>query len=968
MTPERWKQISQLYEAAHSRPASERSAFLMEACASDEELRRDVRSLLDQATSLKALEGLIPAFAEQVMGDDVGANMVGRRFGACLVHERIAVGGMGEVYRARDTRLGRDVAIKVLPPAFANDADRLARFEREARVLAALDHPHIGAIHGIEESDATSSSGAPIKALVLAFIEGETLADRIARAPLSIREALEYARQIASALEAAHDKSIVHRDLKPGNIKITPAGNVKVLDFGLAKADGVTSVDAPGKTARGTRTGIVMGTPAYMSPEQMRGQAVDKRTDIWAFGCVLFEMLTGRAAFAAETVSDTVAAILDKDVNWSLMPEATPIAVRRLLPRCLAKESSRRLRDIGDAKLDLEDVNDTQPVVLNVVPARTRLPMLWVVAAGAALAGALVVWFWRNVDSIGPAPSVVRFSEPIDLADILQFPDIALSPDGKMLVYAAEQGLYVRSMSDREARSIPGTEGPRDNVGTSNPAFSPDARSIAFFSGSASYGGAIKMIDAGGGVAESLLRMDFPPCGMSWSNDGIIFGRCFGKGQKGVLRVRPGSPEELLIPTADEVVHGPQMLPDGRTILFTLASSLADDRWDKARVVVQSLVSGERKTLIQGGSDARYLQNGRIVYAIGEALWAVPFDLRRLEVTGQPVRVVEGVRRANPVMSGAASFAISNMGTLGYISSPPPALYDLAQIDRAGNIKRFEFPSGAYQNLRVSPDGKHVALGTKVGDEYVISVGDLTGSPALRRLTFHGRNRFPIWSADGARVTFQSDRDGDAGIFWQLTDGTGSTERLTTAPEATSHEPEAWSPSGEHLLFRVARGPRYSLWAYSLKARQATPFGDIESPIPPNAAFSKDGRWVAYSSRDADKFLIFVQPFPATGAKYQVNEGGIFPAWSPDGRELFYFHGASEFGVVKILQNPVPAVGTSTNLWPAGLVPASRVEPTEDGKFMTLIRAKQSSARNVEQLHVVLDWFEELEQRLVPRN
>ena len=266
----------------------------------------------------------------------------------------------------------------------------------------------------------------------------------------------------------------------------------------------------------------------------------------------------------------------------------------------------------------------------------------------------------------------------------------------------------------------------------------------------------------------------------------------------------------------------------------------------------------------------------------------------------------------------------------------------------------------------MSPDGKHVTVGTKVGDDYAVSVGDLTGASALRRLTFRGRNRFPIWSADGTRVTFQSDREGDAGIFWQLADGTGSTERLTTAPEGTSHEPEAWSPSGEHLLFRVARGPRYSLWGYSLKTRQAMPFGDVESPIPPNAAFSKDGRWVAYTSRDADKFLIFVQPFPPTGAKYQVNEGGIFPVWSPDGHELFYFHGNSEFGAVKILQNPVPAPGASTDLWPADLTNASRVEPTEDGRFIALIRAEQSPARSVAHLHVVLNWFEELEQRLVP--
>ena len=367
MTPERWKQISRIYEDARQRGASERVAFLAQACAGDLSLQREVQALLDQPTSPAGLEGLTPSAVAHAIGNADNGELTGRQFGVYLVRERIGVGGMGEVYRARDTRLGRDVAIKVLPQAFATDADRLARFEREARVLASLDHPHIGTILGVEESDG-------VRALVLGLVEGDTLAERLARGPIPLAEALEYARQIADALEAAHEKGIIHRDLKPSNIKITAAGVVKVLDFGLAKAGPLPSSDVLGATV--TASGVVLGTAAYMSPEQARGQVVDKRADIWAFGCVLYEMLTGRDAFAGLTPSDTLAAILERDPDLGALPATTPAGIERLLKRCFEKDPKRRLRDIGEARVEIDDAERAQALHAgSSVPTSTTTPV-----------------------------------------------------------------------------------------------------------------------------------------------------------------------------------------------------------------------------------------------------------------------------------------------------------------------------------------------------------------------------------------------------------------------------------------------------------------------------------------------------------------------------------------------------------------------------------------------------------------
>src|SRR5262245_13360755 len=444
MTPERWKQISLIYEGALMRAASDRAAFLADACAGDASLQREVQALLDQPTSPKGLDGLTPSAIAHAMGDDADSGLTGRRFGVYLVHERIGVGGMGEVYRARDTRLGRDVAIKVLPYAFASDADRLARFEREARVLASLDHPHIGTILGVEERDG-------IRALVLGLVEGDTLAERIARGPLPLADALEYARQIADALEAAHEKGVIHRDLKPSNVKITPTGVVKVLDFGLAKAEPLSSSEGLDAAVTVTSSGVVLGTVAYMSPEQARGHAVDKRADIWAFGCVLYEMLTGRDAFAGLTASDTLAAILDRDPDLRVLPTITPPSIERLLKRCFEKDPKRRLRDIGEARVEIDDAqhgralhdDSPRPVFRRWLVAT----VLSVVLLGVAAAAFLV---WTRVRP--PAASTeraARFLVGVTPADAFgpgqtrtnpRFPypsrtDVALSPDGTLLVF-----------------------------------------------------------------------------------------------------------------------------------------------------------------------------------------------------------------------------------------------------------------------------------------------------------------------------------------------------------------------------------------------------------------------------------------------------------------------------------------------------------------------------------------------------
>ena len=906
----------------------------------------------------------------------------GTRLGPYEVTAPIGEGGMGQVYRARDTKLNRDVALKVLPELFVNDPDRLARFQREAQVLASLNHPNIAHIHGLEDSGG-------VRALVMELVEGEDLAERLTRGAIPIDEALPIAKQIIEALEAAHEQGIIHRDLKPANIKVRPDGTVKVLDFGLAKALEPAAGSSPSMsmsptitTPAMTQAGMILGTAAYMSPEQARGRPTDRRADIWAFGCVVFEMLTGRRAFEAEDVSLTLAEVMKSEPDWSALPPAVSPALRTCLRRCLVKDPRQRIRDSGDVRLALDGAFDAAPETAAAASAVAAPPPLWRRALPAVLSAIVVgliagaaAWELRPL----PRQVVTRFSYRLPEGQGFQNTGrqaVAISPDGTEILYVAAQRLQVRSLWESEAKSIPGVELTLGE-GT-NPVFSPDGRSIAFRSGADQ---TLKKVDVRGGAAVTICPAG-AVLGISWNADDILF----GESGKGIMRVsaKGGQPELLVGVKSGELAHGPQMLADGKAVLFTLASGTEAGRWDKAKIVVQTLKSGERKTLIDGGSDARYVSTGHLVYAIGGTLFAVPFDLRRLEVTGGPVPIVEGVLRAGAnAPTGVAQFSVSSGGTLVYI--PGPASTSSGQslielIDGKGTVEILKLPPAPYEHPRVSPDGKRLVYAIDDGKDASVWTYDFSGSELPRRLTFEGKNRFPIWSSDGDHIAFQSDRQGDLGIFWQRADGTEPAARLTTPEPGTSHAPESWSPDGKRFLFRELKGSTVSLWTFSLQDKKAATFGDVKSSALTSAMFSPDGRWVAYEfyTGSADLAVvsagdgIFVQPFPTTGAKYQISSGtGIHPLWSLDGRELMYApRSSAALTAVSVTTQPAFALGNPQSVPRGGLVVGGpqlprRYDMMRDGRLLGIAPVSQTQSVAVTpEIEVVLNWFEELKSRV----
>ena len=983
MTPERLREIERLFHEAREQPSAERDAFLARACADDPALRREVESLLAQPPG-----GVIDAPVGALVAGLVAPASVllsGRRLGVFEVQGLLGVGGMGEVYRARDTRLGREVAIKILPRAFKDDPDRLARFEREARVLASLNHPHIGAIYGLEDAD-------DVTALVMELVEGDDLSQLIERGAIPVAEALPIARQIAAALEAAHEQGIIHRDLKPANIKVRADGTVKVLDFGLAKAldpgsaPGAELMNSPTLTPRATLMGTIIGTAAYMAPEQARGKVVDRRADIWAFGVVVYEMLTGRRPFDGDDISVTLASVLKDDVSWQALPADLSSPARRMLRRCLEKDPRRRLSAMGDARLELDDAGvsadrdgvlsppATVPGTAAPAPAVERRP-LWrralPVAAAAVVAGAIVgeaAWALRPTPVASP---VTRFA--LTLGEGQQFTStngqsLALSPDGTRLVYVASLQLYLRSLSDLEARPIPGTQE------TATPyigAFSPDGQSIAFYS---NVNHAIKKIAVTGGAAVTICPADAPFLGMTWDASGIVF----GQGGKGILRVTANGGELAVVASvkSGEVAASPQVLPGGDWVLFTVATAATAEGWDKAQIVVQSLKTSERKTLITGGSDARYVPTGHLVYALGGVEFAVPFDLRQLAVTGGPVPVVEGVMRSGIGFAATTHLGVSSTGSLVFRPGPVTTWggqSDLALIDRTGATQPLKLPPAAYEYPRLSPDGKHIAVGTDDGKEAVVWIYDVSGATSIRRLTLGGRNRVPVWSADGEHVAFQSDREGDLAIWWQRADGTTAAERLTKPDKDTAHVPESWSPDGKTLLFSVSKGSSYAVAALSLGDKTVTPVNGTQSGQPPAATFSPDGRLVAYYVEADGVSALFVQPFPATGATYTISKrAGIHPTWAPDGKELFYKAAVNQLVGVSVTTRPAFTFGIPVPVQSVFLDRGPMFERnndiTRDGKqFLGVVAAGQSataSAAAARQIQVVEHWFEELKARV----
>ena len=897
----------------------------------------------------------------------------GTRVGGYEILSSLGAGGMGEVYRARDTRLGREIAMKVLPDAVAADPERIARFEREAKVLASLNHHNIAALFGMDEGDGRHF-------LIMELVEGQTLAERIdtARAQgtgVPVEEALAIAVQIAEGLEAAHEKGIVHRDLKPANVKITPDGKVKVLDFGLAKAIETEATAAnlahsPTLSMMATQAGMILGTAAYMSPEQAKGFAADHRSDVFSFGVVLCEMLTGRQPFQGETAPDILASVLAREPDLHTLPPNLNPRLADLVRRCLEKLPKRRWQAIGDVRAELEMIAaqphaapaSAGPPAAPPRPRWQRAIPIGIAAVIFAAIGGGVAWNLRPVTPLQISRSVFELPEGQTFTNPGR-KVLALSPDGSQIAYVVNGRLYLRHMSEFEGKPVAGAE---SEAGVLNPVFSPDGQSIAFWSQSDE---AIKRIAVNGG-APIVVCEATRPFGMSWQDDGIVF----GQSRVGISRVSAGGgkPEILVSVNDAELAHGPQILPGGQVVLFTLARGTGNDRWEKAEIIVQRLSSGERTTLIRGGSDARYVSTGHLVYALGNVLLAVPFNLNRLEVTGDAVALVQGVRRATvpTVNTGAAHFDFSNTGSLVYV---PGVELDsgataLALLDRKGNVELLKLPPGSYETPRMSPDGKRIAYSSAVGSDQIISVYDTSGASSPRRLTFGGQNRFPVWSPDGVRVAFQSDRDGDPAIFWQRADGTDAAERLTKPEPGASHIPESWSPDGETLLFSAFNQSVFSSWTLTTRDRKSQQFSTVRSSFVPDATFSPDGAWVAYRASGPGPSAVFVEPFPPTGVKYQIT-GGASPVWSRDGTELFV--AAGRMSVVSIKTRPSvtfgqPAVAAAgVQVLSSGLSPRT-FDISPDGRILGVVNIESVSTPTptTPRIHIVVNWFEELKAQV----
>jgi Tol biopolymer transport system component len=895
--PERWATIDRLYHEALERDASERGAFLADACAGDDALRREVESLIAHDGQAKFLS--TPALADE-------ATLVGRVFGPYVISARIGEGGMGEVYRARDAKLGRDVAIKVLPAAFTSDPERLARFEREARMLAALNHPHIGAIYGVEERDG-------IRALVLELVDGPTLADRLANGPLPITEALRVAKQIAEALEAAHGSGIVHRDLKPANIKVTPAGVVKVLDFGLAKAvtEGAGSYQTVSVTVGGTRDGLILGTPAYMSPEQARGQVVDERTDVWAFGCVLYEMLTGRVVFSGATSSDTIAAIIEREPEWRALSDATPAGIRRLLERCLRKDPWQRLRHMGDARLEIEDAIAAPRTALDsasaadaTVARKRGRGNRWIAAAAAVVIGVtLGAWAISRLRSPDAGGPVLRLQ--INPPAGGQFgrigsgrgPNLAVSPDGKTVVYGAtvdgKYTLWLHPLDGTAAHVLPGSED------ASGPSWSPDGRYIAF----ASTKGKLLRIDAAGGTPSPICDIA-RIFGCVWMPDNRILLGVYG----GTLATVPASGGTLSrLTTFDtamaDIAHvWPQLLPGGH-FLYWNGSNRPENNgviyaasFEKPNERIK-LVTSDTSALYTAGPDG----NGYLLWQRSGTLVAQEFDGARLRFSGEPRPIADDVG----IQTAAAylAVAVSSSGTLLYA---PAGLFQLTWFDRTGKQLGKLGEPGQYMSVRFSPDGKQIATTrTEVGRElWLIDVEH--GSS--RRTTFDSRGGFfPQWAPDGRGILFIGDTT--TALYHKDPSGVAPDERLASwLPEDFTLTD--WSRDGRSILnTRHTVETQNDIWVVPV-----TPDGHLSGDgqprpylrTPVNEAggrFSPEPnpRWIAYQSDESGRDEVYVQSFPEPHGPHRIStNGGTDPQWGPGGRELFYQSAESKVMAVSL--------------------------------------------------------------------
>jgi serine/threonine protein kinase/Tol biopolymer transport system component len=947
MPSERDTRIEQICHEALERDSAARRAFLDEACAGDSSLRRDVESLLAHAGGADEFlrEPALDVAAQYAAAPQRLAP--GQSIGPFTIVGPLGVGGMGEVYRARDPKLGRDVAIKVLPAMFTVDADRLARFEREARTLASLNHPHIGAIYGLEESGG-------VLALVLELVEGATLAERIAEGPIPVPESLAIARQIAEALEAAHEKGIVHRDLKPANIKITPDGVVKVLDFGLAKA----AVDDPPPDTRAsraatigtTRSQTILGTVAYMSPEQTRGQRIDRRADIWMFGCVLYEMLTGAPPFAREEQSETLAAILRDEPDWTALPADVPAAIHKLLRRCLRKDPRQRLADIADARFAIEDATADEPIVSAPAKRGARwfavVPML-----GAALVAGVVLGSRGKFSFAGSAPGPTATTSRVELnlpAAVELFvgspQNVAVSDDGARVAFIGISGgvrqLYVRDIKQFETMPLRGTE----NI--TSCFFSPSSAEIGFIASDR----ALRKVSPAEGLIVTLAQDVDPYNGAAWGADNIItFVRA---GTLWQVPASGGTPRQI---TTIDRAHGelsessPASASGGKAMLFT---SITSGRRDASHIEALTLASNSRHVVVESGVRPVVTATGHLLFYRDGSILAAPFDLDRLQPKAQPVRVVEGL--AVDSITGAPMIAVSRTGVIVY---PPAAATSsrLVYVSRQGVEESIGEGARLLQSPTLSPDGHRVVVQSNLD----LWVRDLERGTFIRLTSDDtSGNSYPVWTRDGSRIVFRT----LTGLRLIRAEG-GTADPI---PDTSSADyPSSVSADGKLAFSRITAATSSDVYVLSLSGAPNPSPLVASAAFDGGAQFSPDGRWIAYASDESGQLEVYVRSYPMSDRKWPVStHGGTGPRWNRNGKEIFYRSGnkimaagVTVSGNDVVLSTPQQlfdqryAYGANTAL--------ANYDVTLDGQRFIMVKNDPGASH----LNVVLNWFDELTGR-----